>query len=141
LTEGLNAAFVDAETSVTSQAGEQLEEYFSGHRTGFNIPLLMVGTAFQKRVWNALLEIPYGSTESYMGLASKIGDGKAIRSVAAANGANAISIFIPCHRVIGNNGRLTGYGGGLEAKRKLLRLEMAKQPNDQMTLFSQDIRP
>ena len=135
LAEDLDAHFVDAETRVTNLAKEQLKEYFSGNRTCFDIPLLMVGSAFQKRVWDALLEIPYGKTESYMGLTKKIGDGKAIRAVAAANGANAISIFIPCHRIIGRDGKLTGYGGGLEAKRQLLRLEMSGQTRDQMTLF------
>jgi methylated-DNA-[protein]-cysteine S-methyltransferase len=137
LTRGLDAHFVHAKTGVTSLAREQLEEYFSGHRTGFDIPLLMVGSAFQKSVWDALLEIPYGKTESYMGLARKIGDEKAIRSVAAANGANAVSIFIPCHRVVGSDGSLTGYGGGLGAKWQLLQLEMSGQTRDQMTLFGQ----
>jgi methylated-DNA-[protein]-cysteine S-methyltransferase len=134
LQEGLDAPFVDGETNVTRNAGLQLEEYFSGNRTDFDMPLLMVGTTFQKRVWNELLKIPFGETESYLGLARKLGDENAIRSVAAANGANAISIFIPCHRIIGSDGRLTGYGGGIEAKRKLLQLEMFKE--GQLKLFN-----
>jgi methylated-DNA-[protein]-cysteine S-methyltransferase len=137
LREGLDASFMDGETNVTRNAGLQLEEYFSGNRTDFDIPLLMVGTRFQQRVWNELLKIPFGMTESYLGLARKLGDEKAIRSVAAANGANAVSIFIPCHRVVGSDGSLTGYGGGLGAKWQLLQLEMSGQTRDQMTLFGQ----
>ena len=104
-------------------AKQQLDAYFSGERKVFDIPLLMVGTDFQKSVWHALLEIPYGETASYLEQAKHIGRGKAVRAVASANGANAISIFIPCHRIIGSNGTLTGYAGGLETKQKLLELE------------------
>jgi methylated-DNA-[protein]-cysteine S-methyltransferase len=82
------------------------------------------------------MKIPFGKTESYLGLSRKIGNEKAIRSVAAANGANAISIIVPCHRIIGSDGRLTGYGGGLQAKRKLLQLEMHNQVSDQLKLFN-----
>ena len=134
--EGLEAIFEEGITDVTETAKLQLNEYFSTDRIDFDIPLLMVGTSFQKTVWNELLKIPFGKTESYLGLSRKIGNEKAIRSVAAANGANAISIIIPCHRIIGSDGRLTGYGGGLQAKRKLLQLEMNKQSSDQLTLFS-----
>jgi methylated-DNA-[protein]-cysteine S-methyltransferase len=133
--EGLNASFEEGETIVTETAKHQLDEYFSAERINFDVPLLMVGTYFQKTVWNELLKIPFGKTESYLGLTRKIANEKAIRSVAAANGANAISIFIPCHRIIGSDGRLTGYGGGLQAKRKLLQLEMHKQASDQLKLF------
>jgi methylated-DNA-[protein]-cysteine S-methyltransferase len=133
--EGLNASFEEGETIVTETAKHQLDEYFSAERINFDVPLLMVGTYFQKTVWNELLKIPFGKTESYLGLSRKIANEKAIRSVAAANGANAISIFIPCHRIIGSDGRLTGYGGGLQAKRKLLQLEMHKQASDQLKLF------
>jgi methylated-DNA-[protein]-cysteine S-methyltransferase len=136
LREGLDASFMDGETNVTRNAGLQLEEYFSGNRTDFDIPLLMVGTRFQQRVWNELLKIPFGMTESYLGLARKLGDEKAIRSVAAANGANAISIFIPCHRIIGSEGRLRGYGGGIETKRKLLQLEMFKEDQGLLKFFN-----
>jgi methylated-DNA-[protein]-cysteine S-methyltransferase len=134
--EGIDASFVEGETTVLETAQHQLNEYFAAERIEFDIPLLMVGTSFQKTVWNELLKIPYGKTESYLGLSRKIGNEKAIRSVAAANGANAISIMIPCHRIIGSDGKLTGYGGGLQAKRKLLQLEMHKQSSDQLTLFS-----
>jgi methylated-DNA-[protein]-cysteine S-methyltransferase len=134
--EGLNASFTEGETTVTETAKHQLNEYFSADRTDFDIPLLMVGSSFQKTVWNELMKIPFGKTESYLGLSRKIGNEKAIRSVAAANGANAISIIVPCHRIIGSDGRLTGYGGGLQAKRKLLQLEMHNQVSDQLKLFN-----
>ena len=134
--EGLDAYYEDGETDVTQNARQQLEEYFSGKRKNFDVPLLMVGTSFQKKVWNELQKIPFGHSESYLELSRKIGDEKAIRSVAAANGANAISIMIPCHRIIGSDGKLTGYAGGLEVKRKLLQLEMKKQVPDQLPLFS-----
>ncbi len=133
--EGLNASFVEGETTVTETVKHQLNEYFSTDRTDFDIPLLMIGSSFQKSVWNELMKIPFGKTESYLGLSRKIGNEKAIRSVAGANGANALAIFIPCHRIIGSDGKLTGYGGGLQAKRKLLQLEMHKQNSDQLTLF------
>ncbi len=133
---GLDASFEEGETTVMETAQHQLNEYFAAERIEFDIPLLMVGTSFQKTVWNELLKIPFGKTESYLGLSRKIGNEKAIRSVAAANGANAISIMIPCHRIIGSDGKLTGYGGGLQAKRKLLQLEMYNQSSDQLTLFN-----
>ena len=112
------------------QAKQQLDEYFAGSRREFDIPLLFVGTDFQKRVWNELLCIPYGHTVSYGEMARNIGMPSAVRAVANANGANAISIFAPCHRVIGSDGSLTGYGGGLEAKRFLLALEMGDRFSD-----------
>ena len=103
-----------------------MEEYFARKRKAFDIPLLFIGTDFQKSVWQELLNIPYGKTVSYGELSQKLGNSKAVRAVATANGANAISIFVPCHRVIGKNGNLTGYGGGLEVKEKLLELERKK---------------
>jgi methylated-DNA-[protein]-cysteine S-methyltransferase len=99
---------------------EQLEEYFLGKRKNFNIPILFDGTAFQKQVWQKLLEIPYGKTVSYQFIAESVGDRNATRAVGNANGQNPISIIIPCHRVIGRNGKLTGYGGGLHRKKWLL---------------------
>jgi len=105
----------------------QLNEYFAGTLRDFAIPLLMEGTDFQKRVWNSLLTIPYGQTTSYGELARQIGDPKAVRAVGAANGQNPIPIIVPCHRVIGSNGSLTGFGGGLENKRKLLELERGQR--------------
>lgn len=103
----------------------QLNEYFSGKRKTFSIPLDFNGTDFQKGVWNALLTIPYGETRSYGEIAVQLGNPKAVRAVGAANGRNPISILAPCHRVIGSNGKLTGFAGGLEAKSLLLKLEGA----------------
>ena len=104
-------------------ARRQLGEYFAGERTRFDLPLRMEGTDFQREVWQALLEIGYGETESYGELAQRIGRPDAVRAVGLANGRNPISIVVPCHRVIGASGSLTGYGGGLERKRFLLELE------------------
>jgi methylated-DNA-[protein]-cysteine S-methyltransferase len=101
----------------------QLEEYFAGERRSFDLPLAPAGTPFQQRVWEELQRIGYGETISYGELASRIGRPAAARAAGAANGANPVSIVIPCHRVIGSTGMLTGYGGGLEAKRFLLELE------------------
>ncbi|HEV7239550.1 MAG TPA: methylated-DNA--[protein]-cysteine S-methyltransferase [Thermoanaerobaculia bacterium] len=101
----------------------QLTEYFSAKRKTFTFPLAPRGTPFQLAVWNALLEIPYGDTISYAELARRIGRPSAVRAVGAANGANPIPVIIPCHRVIGSNGTLTGYGGGIERKQWLLALE------------------
>ena len=101
----------------------QLREYFAGERQTFTIDLAPKGTEFQRAVWNALLAIPYGATVSYSELAHRIGRPSAIRAVGAANGANPIPVIIPCHRVIGANGTLTGYGGGIERKQWLLALE------------------
>lgn len=110
-------------TSVLEETKRQLDEYFAGKRKAFDIQLRLVGTDFQNEVWNALRSIPYGSTKSYKDIAQFIGKPKAVRAVAGAIGANAISILIPCHRVIGSNHSLTGYAGGLEAKRGLLGME------------------
>jgi len=100
-------------------------EYFNGVRKDFDLPVLLVGSEFQKRVWESLMEIPYGRTLSYMGLTRKLGDEKAIRAVARAIGENAHSIIVPCHRILGSDGSLTGYAGGLRVKKKLLQLEGA----------------
>ncbi len=123
LQKGLKAHFVEAHSDVIAETIKQLDEYFSGKRTVFDIPLELVGTEFQKSVWQGLMQVPYGTTNSYVQLAEKISNKKAVRAVANANGANAISILIPCHRIIGSDGTLTGYAGGLEAKDKLLTLE------------------
>lgn len=101
----------------------QLEEYFSGQRRDFDLRLAPQGTAFQQRVWNALQQIPFGKSVSYSDIAQVIGNSQAVRAVGLANGRNPIPIVIPCHRVIGKNGSLTGYGGGLPIKRQLLALE------------------
>lgn len=119
----LNAEFAEGESPVIQTAVRQLDEYFEGTRRHFDIPLLFVGTDFQKTVWQELLTIPYGTTISYGEMARNIGRPRSVRALANANGSNSISIFAPCHRVIGSDGSLTGYGGGLPVKQYLLRLE------------------
>lgn len=111
------------------QTEQQLNEYFSGTRKTFTIPLHPIGTEFQKQVWTALTSIPYGETRTYAQLASQIGNPKAVRAVGAANGKNPLSIIVPCHRVIGSSGNLTGFAGGLDAKATLLSLEGVKLKN------------
>ena len=105
------------------EAELQLKEYFEGKRQGFSLPLDMRGTAFQQSVWKALREIPFGETRSYGQLAKQLGKPTAMRAVGAANGRNPLSIVVPCHRVIGSSGQLTGFAGGLEAKEHLLKIE------------------
>jgi len=105
------------------QAAQQLEEYFAGRRDRFDLELDFVGTEFQKKVWAALLTIPFGETRTYSQIAEQIGNPTAVRAVGAANGRNPISIVAPCHRVLGASGKLTGFAGGLEAKERLLVLE------------------
>jgi methylated-DNA-[protein]-cysteine S-methyltransferase len=104
----------------------QLAEYFDGGRTAFDVPLALEGTDFQRRVWEALREIPYGETVSYGELARRIESPRAVRAVGLANGRNPVAVIVPCHRVIGADGRLTGFGGGLERKRLLLELEAGR---------------
>jgi methylated-DNA-[protein]-cysteine S-methyltransferase len=113
----------DAQHPVLQKAERQLKEYFAGARTAFDLPLDFHGTDFQKRVWAALLAIPFGETRSYGEIARALGKPSAMRAVGAANGRNPISIIAPCHRVIGANGQLTGFAGGLKAKAHLLTLE------------------
>lgn len=113
----------EPDDSAFADAVAQLEEYFAGTRTDFTVTLDLVGTAFQRRVWDALLTIPYGETRSYGEVARQIGAPGAFRAVGLANGHNPIGIIVPCHRVIGANGSLTGYGGGIDRKRALLQLE------------------
>lgn len=119
----LDAEFEEGTSEVIEKAADQLNEFFDGQRKEFDVPLLFVGTDFQKTIWKELLNIPFGETVSYGEMARRIGMPKAVRAVANANGANALSIFAPCHRVIGSDHSLTGYGGGLDAKRALLELE------------------
>ncbi|MFC6860615.1 methylated-DNA--[protein]-cysteine S-methyltransferase [Zunongwangia atlantica] len=114
------------------QAKSQLREYFEKKRKNFDFKLNPKGTQFQQKVWKALLEIPFGKTSSYMELSKKLGDPKAIRAVASANGKNPLWIVVPCHRVIGSDGSLTGYAGGLHRKKWLLELE---SPSPQQSLF------
>jgi len=111
------------ETPLIQKAAEQLFEYFDGKRKVFNLPLTLQGTDFQKSVWQALLSIPYGETCSYKDIAMVVGNPKASRAVGMANNRNPIAIIVPCHRVIGQNGSLIGYGGGLSTKQYLLDLE------------------
>ena len=115
--------YIIQETTLLRKASSQLKEYFSADRKKFSLPLNPTGTPFQKKVWNALLSIPYGETRSYKDIAILIDNPKASRAIGMANNKNPISIFIPCHRVIGSNGKLVGYGGGLNIKKHLLGLE------------------
>ncbi|HUJ91063.1 MAG TPA: methylated-DNA--[protein]-cysteine S-methyltransferase [Gaiellaceae bacterium] len=109
--------------AVLAAAAEQLREYFAGSRRAFDLPLDLEGTAFQRRAWLALAEIPYGETRSYGEQARRLGAPRAARAVGAANGANPVPIVLPCHRLVGADGSLTGFGGGLDVKRRLLELE------------------
>ncbi|MGN0729217.1 methylated-DNA--[protein]-cysteine S-methyltransferase [Treponema sp.] len=111
------------ESALAKKAHEQLSEYFQGKRREFNLPLEMKGTEFQKKVWQELLKIPYGSTCSYKDIAIRIGNENAVRAVGGANNKNAIMIVVPCHRVVGISGALTGYACGLDIKKHLLDLE------------------
>jgi methylated-DNA-[protein]-cysteine S-methyltransferase len=113
----------DDDAPAVDRAVDQLEAYFAGERTSFDLPLAPEGTPFQRRVWDALQTIPYGATVSYRDIAERIGAPKAVRAVGAANGRNPLPIVVPCHRVIGSDGSLTGFAGGLDTKRRLLALE------------------
>lgn len=117
--KALKTTFIENDTPIIKETINQLDEYFNLERKKFDIPLLILGTPFQNSVWEALIKVPYGTTSSYLQLSKDIDNKKAIRAVANANGANAISIIIPCHRIIGTNGELTGLG----VKKKLLELE------------------
>lgn len=123
LQNGLKALMIEKNSALLTKTKEQLNEYFNGKRQTFDIPVLTVGTDFQKSVWQALIGVPFGNTSTYLKLAETINNKTAIRAVANANGANALSIIIPCHRIIGSNGKMVGYAGGLPAKQKLLSLE------------------
>ena len=121
--ESLQMAVPTAHPEIMRRCMQQLDEYFAGSRKEFNFPVMQDGTVFQQSVWKALCEIPFGKTISYLELARRIGNEKSIRAVGTTNGKNQISIVIPCHRVIGANGNLTGYGGGLWRKSWLLEHE------------------
>ena len=135
----LNARLEEETSPVIEKASSELDEYFAGKRKAFDIPLLFTGTEFQKAVWQALLDIPYGNTISYKEQAMRIGKPTAIRAVANANGANPISLFAPCHRVVGSDNSLTGYGGGIKIKEYLLNLENQHR-DDADALFSAAIK-
>ena len=119
----LNAEYEEGSSPTIEKMIEELNEYFSGKRKDFDLPIQLAGSEFQCLVWTELMKIPYATTISYAELARRINNPKAVRAVASANATNPISIFVPCHRVIGSNHTLTGYGGGLEAKQALLTLE------------------
>ncbi len=133
--KSLQADYKEVLTPIIEKTIHQLELYTNGKLKEFELPLLLIGTEFQKKVWQALMDIPYGTAISYLELSKRIGNEKAIRAVAAANGANAISIIVPCHRIIGSNDQLVGYAGGLTAKKKLLNLENYQTQNQQLSLF------
>lgn len=116
---------IDSASTILVEAKKELVEYFSGERKVFNMPLSPVGTDFQKTVWEELQEIPFGKTISYQELANRLGDPKSIRAAGTANGKNPIAIVIPCHRVIGSDGSMTGYASGIDKKRALLKIEGA----------------
>ena len=115
--------FVLEETELILCCKQQIDEFFAGERKAFDLPLAPLGTEFQKKVWNALQEIPYGETRTYGEIAAAVGNPKAARAVGMANNKNPIAIIIPCHRVVGANGKLVGYAGGMERKMFLLELE------------------
>lgn len=123
LEKALNASIVSGESRIVNMAAKELDEYFANVRQTFDIPLSFVGTDFQKKVWHALQGIPYGKTVSYGQMARTLGCPRSVRAVANAVGANPISVIVPCHRVVGSDGSLTGYAGGIETKRHLLQTE------------------
>jgi len=123
LKKGFDAEFVEKDDEILRETKKQLDEYFEMKRKKFDIPIITTGSDFQQSVWKALLKVPYGTTSTYLQLARDIDNEKAVRAVASANGANSIGIIIPCHRIIGSDGSLTGYGGGLPLKKRLLKLE------------------
>ncbi len=125
---GLDPCWQQSDATFT-EVRRQLAEYFAGQRQEFNVPLDLVGTPFQRRVWQELVRIPFGATISYAELAQRIGQPTAVRAVGSANGRNPVSIIVPCHRVIGADGRLTGYGGGLDKKQWLLDWERRAEAN------------
>ena len=125
----LNAVYFEKEIPILRSVQLQIKSYLKGSRTKFTFPIEMLGTPFQLSVWKALQTVPYGSTISYLELAKRIGDKNAVRAVAGANGANALALVIPCHRVIGLNNKLVGYAGGIPIKKKLLKLEMSQSQN------------
>lgn len=123
---------IEESPSCLKDCVQQLDEYFKGNKTTFNLKLNPKGTVFQQKVWNELLQVPYGKTRTYLEQTKRLGDVKAIRAVASANGKNPLWIIIPCHRIIGSNGSLTGYAGGIWRKKWLLEHE---NPSSQQSLF------
>ena len=123
LKNGFDAEFIEKDNEILKKIRTQIDEFLIGARKEFDIPIVTIGTDFQKKVWNALMDVKYGEIATYLDLAKKIGNPKAVRAVASANGANSISLIIPCHRIIGSDGKLVGYGGGLPTKKRLLKIE------------------
>ena len=134
---GLRSDYIEKSSEVIKYTKLQLQQYMNKEIKNFKIPIRFIGTEFQQSVWNTLQTIPYGETWTYLKLAKQMKNADAIRAVAAANGANAISIIVPCHRIIGSDGSLTGYAGGIHIKKKLLTLENAIE-DSQLNLFSDD---
>jgi methylated-DNA-[protein]-cysteine S-methyltransferase len=130
----LEVEYVEGTSEVIEKCIDQLNEYFNGKRKQFEIPIHFVGTDFQKKVWNELLKVQFGETISYLELSKRMKQESAIRAISSANGANAISILVPCHRIIGSNGDLVGYAGGLPTKKALLKHEGALNKS-QLELF------
>jgi len=126
--KGLKTKLVKQDDEILEITRKQIDEYLNGDRKNFDIPFIIIGTDFQNKVWKALLKVPYGTTSSYLQLAKSISHEKSVRAVASANGANSMSLIIPCHRIIGSNGKLVGYGGGLPVKERLLKLEKNNIP-------------
>lgn len=133
LKSNLKAEYKEGRSEIIERTIQELDEYFSKKRMIFEIPLLPVGSDFQRQVWEELTKIPYGRISTYLELAAGMNQKKAVRAVASANGANALSILVPCHRIIGSSGELVGYAGGLNAKKRLLELETATP--EQFNLF------
>lgn len=119
----LQAGFVEQDDEILARTRQQIDEYLNGRRREFDVPLLLVGTAFQKSVWEALLKVPYGATSTYKRIAENVGSQRAVRAVGNACKANPIAIIVPCHRIIGSTGGFVGYGRGLPLKKRLLKLE------------------
>ena len=132
--KGLNADFIEKDSNIIQKTRIELDEYIQGNRRELDVPIQMVGSDFQKSVWTTLLKVPYGTTSTYLQLAKDINNGKAVRAVAGANGANAIAIIIPCHRIIGSSCELVGYAGGLPTKKRLLTLEKKQEFYTQIPL-------
>jgi methylated-DNA-[protein]-cysteine S-methyltransferase len=123
--KSLSAVLVERDDEILARTRQQIDEYLNGRRREFDIPLLLLGTDFQKRVWESLMKVPYGSTSTYRRIAEEMDSPKAVRAVGNACKANPIAIIVPCHRIIGSNGTLVGYGGGISLKEELLKLEQS----------------
>ncbi len=135
ISKNLNAEFIESKHPLIEEVQFQIQSFLEGNLKQFYLPIQMIGTDFQKSVWEELRKIEYGKTLSYSELAENMGNPKAIRAIATANGDNTLALIIPCHRIIGKNGDLVGYAGGLQTKQKLLELEGSLLPKNQLKLF------